>query len=189
MHIAAAALLVALRLVAAAPRQQAPVGIIAHKEDIASSLDVPHMPKAFPMGEKAHGGSSETLITVAVTTNGDRKNSMGGENRVSAPVETKQENIPGWIFFDGQKIQARIHGNTFWNIKGELMDQFPMDEFLFDPLIFSLNHPNDFEGEFTGQIGRGEITLQWEKSGASIKGRSSVGDYTIKGKTHIDWSP
>ncbi|KAI6710437.1 hypothetical protein JHW43_007045 [Diplocarpon mali] len=184
MHISAAALLVALRLVVAAPRQQSTVGINAHKENFDSH--VPQMPKAFHLSGKAHEGSSETLITVAVTTNGNHEDSMGREIAVSAPIETKREQIPGWIYFDGQRMQARIHGNTFWNIKGELGEDFPQGEFLFDPLIFSLNHPNDFEGDFTGEIGRGEINLKWEKTGATITGRSPVGDFKVNGKTRID---
>ncbi|OWP06901.1 twin-arginine translocation pathway signal sequence domain protein [Marssonina coronariae] len=187
MHISVAALLVALRLVVAAPRQQSTVGINAHKENFDSH--VPQMPKAFHLSGKAHEGSSETLITVAVTTNGNHEDSMGREIAVSAPIETKREQIPGWIYFDGQRMQARIHGNTFWNIKGELGEDFPQGEFLFDPLIFSLNHPNDFEGDFTGEIGRGEINLKWEKTGATITGRSPVGDFKVNGKTRIDWSP
>lgn len=93
------------------------------------------------------------------------------------------------MFFAQTTVQARIHGNTFWNIKGALDDPFPMDEFLFDPLIFTLSHPQDFDGNFTGTIGRGEISLTWEKSGATINGRSPIGDYTVKGQTHVDYSP
>ncbi|KAI9240062.1 MAG: hypothetical protein BYD32DRAFT_409445 [Podila humilis] len=100
-----------------------------------------------------------------------------------------EEKIPGWIFFDQNRIQGRIHGNTYWNIKGELQEKFPLDEFLLDPVVYSLNHPADFDGPFSGRIGRGEIVLKWEKSGATIIGRSGQGDFEVKGKTHVDWSP
>ena len=82
-----------------------------------------------------------------------------------------------------------MHGNTFWNILGELDDPFPIDEFLFDDLILTLNRPEDFDGNFTGTIGRGEISLLWDKSGATINGRSPIGDFTIKGQTHVAYSP
>ena len=100
-----------------------------------------------------------------------------------------EEKIPGWVFFEENRIQARIHGETFWNIKGKIEEKFPADDFLFDSLTFTLNHPLDFEGPFTGVVGRGEIVLNWEKSGASIVGRSPIGDFSIKGQTYIDWSP
>ncbi|PVH89461.1 hypothetical protein DL98DRAFT_402124, partial [Cadophora sp. DSE1049] len=99
------------------------------------------------------------------------------------------EQVPGWLFFDGMRIQGRIYGNTFWNIKGELDDQFPIKEFFLDSLTYTLNHPMDYDGAFTGTIGRGQVELKWEKSGATIGGRAGVGDFTIKGETHIDWSP
>ncbi|KAH9220355.1 hypothetical protein DL95DRAFT_290092, partial [Leptodontidium sp. 2 PMI_412] len=101
----------------------------------------------------------------------------------------QQEEIPGWIYFDGKRFQGRIHGNTYWNIKGELDEALPIDELLIDPVVFKLNHPTDFDGEFTGHIGRGEAVLKWEKTGASISGRSGHGDFAFKGKTYIDWSP
>ena len=100
----------------------------------------------------------------------------------------KSEKIPGWAYFEGNRLQARIHGNTYWNIKGELDEKFPIGEFLFDPLILTLNHPTDFEGKFNGTIGKGQISLGWEKSGATIIGRSPVGDFEVNGKTTIDWS-
>ncbi|KAH6709677.1 hypothetical protein BKA61DRAFT_489226, partial [Leptodontidium sp. MPI-SDFR-AT-0119] len=101
----------------------------------------------------------------------------------------QQEEIPGWIYFDGKRFQGRIHVNTYWNIKGELDEALPIDELLIDPVVFKLNHPTDFDGEFTGHIGRGEAVLKWEKTGASISGRSGHGDFAFKGKTYIDWSP
>ncbi|KAF9149302.1 hypothetical protein BG015_008899 [Linnemannia schmuckeri] len=100
-----------------------------------------------------------------------------------------QEQVPGWVFFNQNRIQGRVHGNTFWNIKGELKENFPMDDFMFDPVTYTLNHPADFEGPFSGKIGRGEITLKWERSGATITGRSPIGDFEVEGKTYVDWSP
>ncbi|KAF3935376.1 hypothetical protein ABW20_dc0100636 [Dactylellina cionopaga] len=102
---------------------------------------------------------------------------------------TETEQIPGWLFLQGARLQGRIHGNTYWNIKGELNEKLPIEELLLDPLIYNLNHPTDFEGEFTGRIGRGEVIFKWEKSGATITGRSGQGDFEIKGKTRVDWSP
>ncbi|KAH8662409.1 hypothetical protein BX600DRAFT_498942 [Xylariales sp. PMI_506] len=101
----------------------------------------------------------------------------------------KAEKIPGWAYFEGETFRARIHGNTFWNVKGKLKEPFPLDDFLFDPLLFTLNHPEDFSGEFNGTIGRGQISLTWEKSGATIVGRSPVGDFEVAGKSEIDYSP
>ncbi|KAG0373977.1 hypothetical protein BGX24_010986 [Mortierella sp. AD032] len=100
-----------------------------------------------------------------------------------------KEQIPGWAFFDQNQLQGRIHGNTFWNIKGQLEEKLPLDELLFDPVIYALNKPQDYEGSFSGRIGRGEIVLTWKKSGATITGRSGQGDYEVKGKTYVDWSP
>ena len=100
-----------------------------------------------------------------------------------------QEKIPGWIFFEQNRVQGRIHGSSYWNIKGELDENFPMDELLLDPVTYSLNYPTDFDGPFSGHIGRGEIILKWEKSGATITGRSGQGDFDVKGKTHVNWSP
>ena len=101
----------------------------------------------------------------------------------------KAEKIPGWAFFEQDRFQARIHGNSFWNIKGKLEENFPIGDFLFDPIILSLNHPQDFEGNFTGTIGRGEISLSWDKSDATIVGRSPVGDFTVKGQSVVDYAP
>jgi hypothetical protein len=83
---------------------------------------------------------------------------------------------------------GRIHGNTFWQIKGELADDFPLEDFLFDPLFFTLNQPQEFEGEFTGEFGNGQMKMNWT-SGATIVGRSPLDDITIKGKTIIDYLP
>ncbi|KAG4413108.1 hypothetical protein IFR04_013760 [Cadophora malorum] len=99
------------------------------------------------------------------------------------------ERIPGWLFLDGKRLQGRIHGNTFWNIKGELDEPFPIEEFLLDPHIYTLNHRTDYDGEFTGKIGRGQAELKWEISGATVIGRAGVGNFTLKGKTRVDWSP
>ncbi|CAN9095037.1 unnamed protein product [Alternaria alternata] len=103
------------------------------------------------------------------------------------PTETMDEKIPGWVFVEGKRIMGRIHGNAFWTIKGELAENLPVEDFLFDPLLFSLNHPKDFEGEFTGEFGNGQMKMNWT-SGATIIGRSWLTDHTIKGKTVIDYS-
>jgi len=79
---------------------------------------------------------------------------------------------------------GRLHGNTFWKIKGDLADDFPLEDFLFDPLMFTFNHHEDFEGEFTGEFGNGQMKMNWT-SGAAIFGRSFLGDTTIKGKTTV----
>ncbi|KAK0511650.1 hypothetical protein JMJ35_006223 [Cladonia borealis] len=106
----------------------------------------------------------------------------------SLAAETK-DMIPGWAFIDGDRLRARTHGNTFWNIKGTLDQKFPLDEFLFDPLIFTLKRPDDFAGNFNGTVGQGQISLAWENSGATIIGRSPVGDFEVSGKTLVDYSP
>ncbi|KAG0003994.1 hypothetical protein BGZ80_006364 [Entomortierella chlamydospora] len=99
-----------------------------------------------------------------------------------------QENIPGYIFFEDKRIHGRIHGPTFWHIRGKLQDELSLEALLVDPVIYSLNRPQDLEGSFTGSIGRGEVTLKWE-SGATIVGRTNVGDFDIKGETHVEYSP
>ncbi|KAF5132799.1 hypothetical protein E5D57_003420 [Metarhizium anisopliae] len=99
------------------------------------------------------------------------------------------EEIEGWILFTEQKLQARIHGNTFWNVKGKLDDKFPVGSFKFEPVTFTLRRPEDYNGRFTGHAGRGEIVLRWEKSGATIAGRSPIGDFFLKGESYIDYSP
>ncbi|KAL9625989.1 MAG: hypothetical protein Q9204_007675 [Flavoplaca sp. TL-2023a] len=104
-------------------------------------------------------------------------------------LATTSEKIPGWAFFAGDTLLARVHGNTFWKIKGKLDEKLPIDDFLFDPLRFTLSHPIDFEGTFNGTIGKGEVSLAWEKSGATITGKSPVGDFEVKGESTIDFSP
>lgn len=99
------------------------------------------------------------------------------------------EQIPGWVFIEEDTLRARIHGHTFWNIKGKLAEAFPLEDFLFDPLLFTLNNPEDYSGDFNGTIGRGQISLEWPKTGATISGRSPVGDFEIKGTTKVDYSP
>lgn len=101
----------------------------------------------------------------------------------------KEEKIPGWVFFQENRFLGRIHGNTFWNIKGKLDENFPYDDFLFDPLVYTINHPQDLAGKFNGTIGKGQISLAWEQSGATIEGRSPIGDFEIKGETFVDYSP
>ena len=104
----------------------------------------------------------------------------------------KSERIPGWLFINGDSFQARIHGNTFWNVKGKLSEKFLLDEYLFDPLIFTLNHPADFEGSFNGTFGKDQVSLVWEKSGATIGSNRQTGldqAIEVKGETKIDWSP
>lgn len=100
-----------------------------------------------------------------------------------------EEKVPGWIFFEQNRIQARIHGNTFWNVKGSLEEKFPVDDFLFDPVTLTFKHQMDFDGPFTGHIGRGQLLLKWEKSGATITGRAPIGDFKVKGETYVDHSP
>ncbi|KAI9050373.1 hypothetical protein LZ554_005538 [Drepanopeziza brunnea f. sp. 'monogermtubi'] len=180
MQLSATTLLLALTtLVAAAPRHSAPESNVALVENRPNSIEI-------------HINGAKVDVDV------------GSSSVPSGKVGAKSEQIPGWIFFDGKRLQARIHGNTFWNIKGEHKDTrtnilpsatppvaeaLPMDEVLLDPMIFSLNHPSDFEGSFTGQIGQGEILMKWEKSGATMRGRSGLGDFEIKGTTKVDWSP
>ena len=101
----------------------------------------------------------------------------------------KREEIPGWLFFEGDTLRARIHGNSFWNIKGKLGQKFPRDDFLFDPLTFGLNNPTDFAGPFNGTVGEGFISLLWKQSGASIRGRSPIGDFVISGESTVDFGP
>ncbi|EKD15650.1 hypothetical protein MBM_06278 [Drepanopeziza brunnea f. sp. 'multigermtubi' MB_m1] len=179
MQLSATTLLLALTtLVAASPRHSAPESNVALVENHPNSIEI-------------HINGAKVGIDV-------------GSSVPSGKVGTKSEQIPGWMFFDGKRLQARIHGNTFWNIKGEHEDTrantlpsttppvaqaLPMDEVLLDPIIFCLNHPSDFDGPFTGRIGRGEILMTWEKSGATIRGRSGLGDFEIKGTTEVDWSP
>ncbi|KAJ5040346.1 uncharacterized protein L3040_006002 [Drepanopeziza brunnea f. sp. 'multigermtubi'] len=164
MQLSATTLLLALTtLVAASPRHSAPESNVALVENHPNSIEI-------------HINGAKVGIDV-------------GSSVPSGKVGTKSEQIPGWMFFDGKRLQARIHGNTFWNIKGELAQALPMDEVLLDPIIFCLNHPSDFDGPFTGRIGRGEILMTWEKSGATIRGRSGLGDFEIKGTTEVDWSP
>jgi hypothetical protein len=100
-----------------------------------------------------------------------------------------KEQIPGWIFLVQDTFQARVHGNTFWNVKGTLEEEFPLEDFFFDPLLFTFKNPEDFSGTFTGAIGRGQISLVWEKSNATMVGRSPVGDFQITGTTKIDYRP
>ena len=60
---------------------------------------------------------------------------------------------------------------------------------LFDPLLFKLNYPENFAGNFNGTVGQGQISIAWEDSGATIIGRSPVGDFEVSGKTIVDYSP
>ncbi|KAL2065140.1 hypothetical protein VTL71DRAFT_4281 [Oculimacula yallundae] len=168
MHFSPTALALVLGLVAAAPRHE------SHNVFTSDSVN------EVVLSTHEHG-INKAIIKVEIDT-------MPGTS--SQPdMSIEQEKIPGWVFLEGKRFQARIHGNTFWNVKGELDENFPIEDFLLDPLIFSLNHPADFEGSFSGRIGRGEVNLKWEKSGATIVGRSGAGDFEIKGKTRVDWSP
>ncbi|KAK3817837.1 MAG: hypothetical protein J3R72DRAFT_460626 [Linnemannia gamsii] len=100
-----------------------------------------------------------------------------------------QEQVPGMVFFDRNQIYARVQMSAYWSIYGELEEKLPVDELPFDSVVFTLNHPSDFEGSFVGWIGQGEILLKWEKSGATITGPSNHGDFKFKGKTQVEWSP
>ncbi|KAG0273238.1 hypothetical protein BGZ97_010767, partial [Linnemannia gamsii] len=71
---------------------------------------------------------------------------------------------------------------------GKLEEKFPVDDFLFDPVVLTFNRPQDFEGSFTGRVGRGEILLKWEKTGATLTGRAPIGDFEVKGETYINYS-
>ena len=93
--------------------------------------------------------------------------------------------IPGGVFLNEDRLRARIHGNSYRNIKCKLDEEFPLDEFLFDPLVFTLNRPDDFAGKFNGTVGQGRISLAWENSGATIMGRSPIGDFEVKGETYV----
>ncbi|KAF9977040.1 hypothetical protein BGZ73_007153 [Actinomortierella ambigua] len=112
------------------------------------------------------------------------------ENLYNRPAyKDLEEKVPGWVFLEENRLQARVHGNTFWNIKGKLDEKVEFDEHLFDPVIFTLNSPEDFKGRFKGHAGRGEFLLKWEKSGATIVGRSPIGDYFFTGESWVDYSP
>lgn len=67
------------------------------------------------------------------------------------------------------------------------MEKIPVGEALFDPVIFSLTIPNDMAGAFNGTIGKGQISLAWDKSGATITGRSRYGDFEVKGGSLINY--
>lgn len=83
-------------------------------------------------------------------------------------------------------FRGRIHGTTFWNIAGTFEEKIPVDEYPFDPLIFIFDHPDDMAGPFNGTVGNGQISLVWEKSGATIIGRSGLGDWAVKGNSSIN---
>jgi len=51
-----------------------------------------------------------------------------------------------------------------------------------------LGHPQDYDGRFGGTVEMGEILLTWKKSGATIVGRSPVGDFMLNGTSYIDFS-
>ncbi|KAF9579517.1 hypothetical protein BGW38_004196 [Lunasporangiospora selenospora] len=99
----------------------------------------------------------------------------------------KVQELPGYVFIDNDRIVARVHGPTFWHIKGELSKTIELDT-LFDPVTFTLNHPVDFDGPFTGSISEGEIVLRW-KSGATITGRSDYGNYEVSGVAKAWFTP
>lgn len=96
----------------------------------------------------------------------------------------KTEQISGWAFITGVSFEARSHDNMFWGIRGILDEKFPIDEFLFDPITFTFSHLGDFVGKFNGTVGSGEISLKW-KSGGTMRGESSVGDYEVTGQSTI----
>ncbi|EFY84359.1 hypothetical protein J3458_015221 [Metarhizium acridum] len=136
---------------------------------------------------------------IVQSNNGPVANVFAGSDDFSRPHEKpywpaisnpeEYEEIDGWVLFSEEKLQARIHGNTFWNVKGKLDDRFPVGSFKFDPVTFRLRHPEDYKGRFTGYAGRGQIVLRWEKSGATISGRSPIGDFPIEGESYVDYSP
>ncbi|KAG0275243.1 hypothetical protein BGZ97_010344 [Linnemannia gamsii] len=100
-----------------------------------------------------------------------------------------EEKVPAWIFFKWNQIQARPYTDEDWTIVGWLEEKFPVSDFLFDPVILTFNKPKDFAGPFTGRVGRGEILLRWEESGATITGRAPIGDYEISGETYLSSPP
>ncbi|OAG20575.1 hypothetical protein CC77DRAFT_1020258 [Alternaria alternata] len=177
MHLSATVLLAVLQLTAAVPYHQtndADMQLVVTPETVVDKSA--HKNTLQTIETQVHASESkdfEIKIHVDVSTQ---------------PAATMAERIPGWVFFEGKHFMGRIHGNTFWRIKGELADDFPVEDFLNDPLVFTLNHPQDFEGEFTGEFGNGQMKMNWT-SGATITGRSGLSDHTIKGKTTIDYSP
>ncbi|KAG0260475.1 hypothetical protein DFQ27_003503 [Actinomortierella ambigua] len=96
-----------------------------------------------------------------------------------------EEKMPGYVFLAENHLRAEPLDNLDWIVLGKLEDEIPKDPFKFQPVTYTLNKPQDFEGEFEGHVGRGEISLVWKKSGASMIGRSPIGDFKVKGTSVV----
>ncbi|KAG0260479.1 hypothetical protein DFQ27_003507 [Actinomortierella ambigua] len=95
-----------------------------------------------------------------------------------------EEKVPGSIFFSENRLQGQPLENSYWMLIGQLNEQIPKEAFKLAPVIYTMNGLQDFEGEFEGYVGRGEIRLKWS-SGATIQGRSDKGDFKVSGRSFV----
>ncbi|KAF8724897.1 hypothetical protein AX14_008486 [Amanita brunnescens Koide BX004] len=104
---------------------------------------------------------------------------------MSNPVETEnREKVIGYISFEGDHILGHPHDVSIWTLIGTLNERLPVSVKI-NPVDYKFNEVEDLNGKFEGHIGFGNLHIKYLKSGATITGRASVGDYDIKGETWI----
>ncbi|KAG0260476.1 hypothetical protein DFQ27_003504 [Actinomortierella ambigua] len=96
-----------------------------------------------------------------------------------------EEKMPGSVFLSVNSLRAEPIENPYWMVLGKLEKEIPKGPFRFGLLMKMPNGPQDFEGEFSGHVGRGEIYVVWKKSGASMNGISPGGYFKFKGKSVV----
>ncbi|KAF9161504.1 hypothetical protein DFQ26_004497 [Actinomortierella ambigua] len=99
-----------------------------------------------------------------------------------------EESVPGFVYINKNFIRGRVSDDS-WGLIGTLEQKLPLEGFKFKHMTFTMDKAEDFIGRFEGFIGRGQIVLKWPKSGASIVGRSVVGDFPVSGTSRISKKP
>ncbi|KAF9165981.1 hypothetical protein DFQ26_008915 [Actinomortierella ambigua] len=96
-----------------------------------------------------------------------------------------EQELPGYLHLIENEIRGGVEVPTFWSLEGKLEEKLLEYPMFLPGLMYKFNDPKDFEGPFEATFGRGEAKLEWHRSGASITGRSPIGDRKVKGEARI----
>ncbi|KAF9904335.1 hypothetical protein EC991_002841 [Linnemannia zychae] len=90
-----------------------------------------------------------------------------------------KEGISGRLFFYENWFDGDLdeYESYIWRVRGILDENIPLEDLIVNPATFSFPYAFDYYGEFSGRVSRGEVFLKWERSGATVTGRSGQGDF------------
>lgn len=91
--------------------------------------------------------------------------------------------VNGVFAFSGTKIEGRVLGKT---LEGAFTHKLPIPA-LIDPAHYKFAKFSDLTGKFRGHVKGGQLSITYNKGGATITGKVNEGHHTIdfEGETRV----